>query len=211
MNSKICLINYGAGNMASIRNALNFLDIEYIELFSGPLPDPSKYIFILPGVGSFYNASLSLKNRGFDFHLLSAPRVIGICLGMQLLFSDSTEGSLCEGLSFIPGSVRAISSQLASNPSVRLPHVGWQTLSSNFCHPAFASTSLLNHDFYFVHSYMAVNVPNSNVIAYVRYGGIEIPAIVAHKRVIGFQFHPEKSGHNGLFFLQRFVHYLASL
>ena len=211
MNSKVCLINYGAGNMASIRNALSFLDFEYVELFSGPLPDPSEYIFILPGVGSFYNASLSLKNRGFDFHLLSSPRMIGICLGMQLLFSNSTEGSLCEGLSFIPGSVRSISSQLASNPSVRLPHVGWQTLSSNVHHPAFASKSLLNHDFYFVHSYMAVNVPNSNVIAYVHYGGINIPAIVADNHIIGFQFHPEKSGPYGLSLLQCSVHFLASL
>lgn len=211
MKSKICLINYGAGNMASIRNALHYLSIDYLELSSGPLPDPSDHIFILPGVGSFSSASLSLKNRGFDLLSSVSPRLIGICLGMQLLFADSTEGSFSEGLSLISGNVRPISTQFPPNYCARLPHIGWQSLSGNVNHPAFASSILYSHDFYFVHSFMAVDIPSSCVIASVSYGGISIPAIVADKRVIGFQFHPEKSGPNGLLLLENSIYYLDSI
>ena len=211
MNSKICLINYGAGNMASIRNALGFLRIDFFELSTGPLPDPSDHIFILPGVGSFASASLSLKQSGFNKLALVSPRLIGICLGMQLLFSDSTEGSFNEGLSLIPGNIRPISDQLPSNCGLRLPHIGWQSLSINLTQSAFTSSHLYDQDFYFVHSFMALNVPSLNVIATVSYGNVPIPAIVANNRTIGFQFHPEKSGPNGLLLLKNSISYLDSI
>ena len=177
--------------MASIRNALRHLGFDFIELTSGPLPDPSNHIFILPGVGSFSNASLSLKNRGFDLLSSISPRLIGICLGMQLLFSDSTEGSLSTGLSLIPGNVRSISDYITANSSIKIPHVGWQSL---FCdqNKMELLDDYLHRDFYFVHSYMAVNIPSENLLATVRYGDISIPSVVLNNSVIGFQFHPGK-------------------
>ena len=195
---KIGLLNYGAGNMASIKNALEYINRPYVELVTGPLPVSSDYIFILPGVGSFAEASKELDLRTFDELSRRPVKLIGICLGMQLLFSDSTEGQLSTGLGLIPGRIRPIKNYLPEDVSLPIPHVGWQELNFYSEYEPFSLSSYYAHDFYFIHSYMATDVDPKNIIASVDYGGIHIPAIVANKSVIGLQFHPEKSGLHGL-------------
>ena len=211
IKSKLVLLNYGAGNMASIRNACDYLQRPYHEITSGPLYDPSDCIFILPGVGSFAAASRALKSFKFDELSYCSPRLIGICLGMQLLFSDSTEGDLAPGLSLIPGNVRAISDFFSPGTSPRIPHVGWQEMMYYDQNSPFSLSPFLPHDFYFVHSYMAVGVDDKNIAASVNYGGISIPSIVVNDSVIGFQFHPEKSGLPGLQLLSDAISYLEFL
>jgi len=208
MLNKIVLINYGAGNMASVRNALAAIDQPYLEVSTGPLPSASDHIYILPGVGSFAEASRALQVLNFETQSFRSVKLIGICLGMQLLFTDSTEGGFSHGLSLISGNIRPIRDFLPTGSSFRLPHVGWQELDYFPQNSPFSLSPFVKHDFYFVHSFMATSVDPSNIIASVEYGGISIPAIVGNKSVIGFQFHPEKSGHHGLTLLREAICYL---
>ena len=208
ISSKLVLLNYGAGNMASIRNALNYLSITYQEINSGPLTNSSDCIFILPGVGSFASASSTLRSLHLDELTHCSPRLIGICLGMQLLFSDSTEGGFSPGLSLIPGNVRAISDFIPPGNTTRIPHVGWQELIYHEQYIPFPLSHFSSHDFYFVHSYMAAGVDEKNIAASVSYGGLSIPSLVVNDSVVGFQFHPEKSGIPGLQMLSHAISYL---
>jgi len=208
--SELILLNYGAGNMASIRNALAAIAAPYRELESGPLPDPNQAVFILPGVGSFAEASASLRQRGFDALGAMNPRVVGICLGMQLLFADSSEGGLSNGLALLQGSVRAISDHSAFAERLRLPHVGWQPLQLHSRQAEEALGCKAGQDVYFVHSFMAVDTADADVWASVDYGPVAIPAVVAKEGVVGFQFHPEKSGPAGLRILRLALDYLQA-
>jgi glutamine amidotransferase len=208
MDPELILLNYGAGNMASIRNALTAIAAPYRELAIAPLPDADNAVFILPGVGSFAEASASMRRRGFDRLSTMKPRLVGICLGMQLLFSDSTEGGMSAGLGLLPGSVRAITAHPSFEENLRLPHVGWQPLQihNNMATSALGCTS--GQDVYFVHSFMAYDIATADVWASVDYGSISIPAVVAKDGVVGFQFHPEKSGPAGLNMLRQTLDYL---
>jgi glutamine amidotransferase len=208
---KIGLLNYGAGNMASIRNALEYINRPYDEIISGPLPVSADYIFILPGVGSFAEASNELQSRAFDELSRQPVKLIGICLGMQLLFSDSTEGHLSTGLGLIPGRIRPIKNYLSAELCLPIPHVGWRELTFYSKFEPFPLSSYYTHDFYFTHSYMAADVDSKYIIATVDYGGISIPAIVSNKSAIGLQFHPEKSGLHGLQLLDNVISYLDKL
>ena len=208
MASELILLNYGAGNMASIRNALAAISAPYRELETGPLPETNQAVFILPGVGSFAQASASLKARGFDILGAIQPCMIGICLGMQLLFEDSTEAGLSPGLGLLQGSVRSIAEHPGFQPDLRLPHVGWQPLEIHSSEAEIALGCAAGQDVYFVHSYMAVDVASVEVWASVSYGDVSIPAVVARDGVVGFQFHPEKSGPNGLCLLRQTLDHL---
>lgn len=204
----LALINYGAGNMASIRNALRVLGIAYEEFEAGPLPDPDHTIALLPGVGSFAQASIELQQRGFMELKHPSSRVIGICLGMQLLFSEGEEGGAAPGLGCIDGEVRSIAAHPQFNQKARLPHVGWQPLRWASEHDREALGAEPDQDVYFVHSYMACAAEPASVLATVEYGDVAIPAVVAHGRAVGFQFHPEKSGPAGLRLLERSIAWL---
>ena len=211
MAPDLILLNYGVGNIASIRNALTTIGMDYVELEEGPLPDPANAIFLLPGVGSFAAASVSLRQRGFDaLGAMNNPRVVGICLGMQLLFADSTEGGHSAGLGLLPGTVRAISDHPTFTTGLRLPHVGWQSLRIHGSQAELCLGCQAGLDVYFVHSFMAVETSGDDVWASVTYGPVFIPAVVARDGVVGFQFHPEKSGQVGLQILKRTIDYLLS-
>ena len=209
--SDVILLNYGAGNMASIRNSLDAISVSYTEIDHGPLPDPSSSLFILPGVGSFAEAASQLNERGFNELSSIRPRILGICLGMQLLFSDSYEDGFNSGLGLIDGSVRSIQEHSSYTESTRLPHVGWQPLQILDDRAKDCLGCLHNQDVYFVHSYMAFNLSQENILASVSHSSISVPAIVARDRVLGFQFHPEKSGPAGLNLLKTSIHYLSRL
>lgn len=193
----IAIIDYGAGNLFSVKNALDFLGFE--SIITNKKEDIIKADkLILPGVGAFPMAMQMLeKSELIDCikeQILVKP-LLGICLGMQILFENGSEVAQTKGLGFIKGSVDLIET------SYKIPHMGYNEL-------IFNNNSLLlneleeNDCVYFVHSYMA-NTDDENVIAYCDYG-VKVPAIVQKGNVYGCQFHPEKSGDIGLQIIKNF-------
>ena len=195
----IAVIDYGAGNLFSVCNALRFLNIAHEVTKDADTINRADAV-ILPGVGAFPAAMESLHATGLvDTIRENAAKkpLLGICLGMQMLFDKSNENGDCAGLSLIRGEVRRIPSQ-----RVIIPHMGWNEL-------VITQDCKLLDDIekpvytYFVHSYQAF-CDDSSIIAYADYDG-KIPALVTDgKYVFGAQFHPEKSGEKGLQMLRNF-------
>ena len=195
----IAVIDYGAGNLFSVCNALKYLNIAHEVTKDAGVIDRADAV-ILPGVGAFPAAMASLRQTGLvDTIKENAAKkpLLGICLGMQMLFDRSDENGDCDGLGLIPGEVHRIPSE-----RVIIPHMGWNELvimqpSPILCNiekPVFT---------YFVHSYQAF-CEDKNIIAYCDYDG-KIPALVTDgKFVYGAQYHPEKSGEKGLQMLRNF-------
>ena len=209
MTTNVLLVNYGAGNMASIRRALDSISLPFIEVVDAPSATVNTDIFIIPGVGSFADASKALRSRGFNREYFINKKVIGICLGMQLLCSDSTEDGYSPGLSLITASVLPIAEHPQFRTGYRLPHVGWQELV--FDKSSFTDKLGLvqGSDVYFVHSFMAQISNPSDLIASVDFHAIPVPAVISSGQSVGFQFHPEKSGDVGLNILKSTIKYLA--
>ena len=194
----IAIIDYGAGNIFSVKNALDFIDLPNI------LTDKKSEIenadaLILPGVGAFPSAMNMLKEK----HLVNTIKeqatqkpFLGICLGMQLIFDKGFEFEETAGLSLINGTVEKM-----VDPDLNIPHIGWNKLEKiNDC-PLL--NGLSDEEYvYFVHSYKAV-CDDKNISAFCQYGG-KVPALVFNGSVYGAQFHPEKSGKTGLKILKNF-------
>ncbi|KKK34834.1 imidazole glycerol phosphate synthase [Salinicoccus sediminis] len=179
----IGIVDYSLGNIQNVKNALDKLGYPYL-LSSEQSELESCDTVILPGVGHFGNAMQSIESLGIKDTLLEiagSKRIIGICLGMQLLFESSSEGNR-EGLGLLKGHVRRMDTPFT------IPHLGWNTLNSE-------CGSLDGRDVYFIHSYMVTG--GADTIATTGYG-IEVPAVVQKGSIIGIQFHPEKSGDAGL-------------
>ncbi len=196
----IAIIDYGAGNIFSVKNALDMLGIESVLTKERSVIESSEAI-ILPGVGAFSWAMSELKKSCLIEtlkHEASKKPFLGICLGMQLLFEKGYEFEECDGLGLISGKVDKI-----DEPDLIIPHMGWNKLEYNIksC-PLFEG--LPGNDYvYFVHSYKAY-CDDKNVAAFCEYGD-KVPALVWNGRfVYGAQFHPEKSGKIGLKILQNF-------
>ncbi|MBR4628188.1 MAG: imidazole glycerol phosphate synthase subunit HisH [Ruminococcus sp.] len=195
----IAIIDYGAGNIFSVKNALDYLGLEN-ALVSDEKSVRDADAVILPGVGAFPAAMKKLEATGLvDTIKEEASRkpFLGICLGMQLIFEKGYEFGECEGLGLIPGSVRKMEA-----PGLIIPHMGWNRLEKlNDC-PLLKNVGD-NEFVYFVHSYKA-ECDDRNIAAYSEYGG-RVPALVFDgKYVFGAQFHPEKSGETGLKILRSF-------
>lgn len=195
----IAIIDYGAGNIFSVKNALDYLGLEN-SLVSDAESIKSADAVILPGVGAFPAAMEKLGNSGLiDVIKEEAKRkpFLGICLGMQMLFEKGYEFEECDGLGLISGSVRFM-----DEPDLIIPHMGWNKLEKlNDC-PLLNGLGD-NEYVYFVHSYKA-ECADENIAAYSEYGG-RVPALVFDgKFVYGAQFHPEKSGDTGLKILKSF-------
>lgn len=202
----IAIVNYGVGNLYSLKSSLDYLGIETVV--TGDEAEIRKCDkIILPGVGAFRDAAQSLKNCGLDKVIISEARkgkpIMGICLGMQMLFEKSYEYGEYEGLGLIEGSVRPISDVV--DKSLKIPHIGWNALK--FTEPKSHIFKYLNEGdcVYFVHSYYGADCSDS-VIATAEYGA-DITAAVAKDNVFGCQFHPEKSGEVGLKILKAFHEY----
>lgn len=195
----IAIIDYGAGNIFSVKNALDYLGLES-KLTSDKDFIKSADEIILPGVGAFPSAMKMLENSGLIDTIKSESQkkpFLGICLGMQLIFEKGYEFEECDGLGLIKGDVRKIESE-----NLIIPHMGWNKLE--FLNPCRLLDGLGNDEYvYFVHSYKAV-CSDSDISAYCEYGG-KVPALVHDgKYVYGAQFHPEKSGKTGLKILENF-------
>lgn len=192
------IVDYGVGNLKSVANAMKY--IGHDTLVTGDAGELERAdAIILPGVGAFPDAADKLRESGLDQVLLAQAGhkpILGICLGMQLLFDCGEEGKICEGLKLVSGSVERIKTDL------KLPHIGWNSLS-------FQNNSPLFHGLedgayvYFVHSFCGCAAHEEDVIARTQYGA-SVVAAVSHNGVYGCQFHPEKSGEVGLQILKNF-------
>ena len=199
----IAIIDYGMGNLRSVQKALESLG-QTAVITDDPATLESATHVILPGVGAFGDAMARLEETGLDrvIKRLAAQGkpLLGICLGMQLLFDKSYEYGEHEGLGLIPGTVRPIEGVIPSD--LKIPHIGWNALRFKQDSPLFAD--IREGDcVYFVHSYYAADCLDSTV-ATAEYG-CELTAAVAKGNVYGCQFHPEKSGSVGLKILKAFA------
>ena len=209
----IDILDYDAGNMLSLYRALDFLKINFKSIYE--YKDLSSKVLIIPGVGNFASASSLLEKRGFMSLYKKDPKdrpfILGICLGMQLLFTDSTEGGFSKGLNLLNGNVIKIPNQI-EDFSLPRTLIGWE----EYCIKDNTEMEWLSiyeyNSFYHVHSYMCEPLNHSEIIASYPGKYSFIPNIVGskEKRVLGFQFHPEKSGIKGLNFLNEAVRYALS-
>ena len=194
----IAIVDYGVGNLKSVTNAMGYLGLETkITSDSGELERSNA--IILPGVGAFPDAAERLRSQGLDRILRAQAEkkpILGICLGMQLLFDRGEEGKSCEGLGLVSGTVTRIPT------GEKLPHIGWNSLRFPNPSPLFQG---LDEGVYvsFVHSYCGVAARESDVLAWTDYG-VPVTAAVGRGSVYGCQFHPEKSGEVGLQILRNF-------
>jgi imidazole glycerol-phosphate synthase subunit HisH len=205
---KVGIINYGMGNLGSVRRALEDLDAEVViadrpELLS----DVDR--MVLPGVGAFGEAMARLRAHGWEAALQREVHdrgkvLLGICLGMQMLGTSSDENGLTAGLGFIPGEVRRLD---AMGCGLRIPHVGWNDVRFTDGASLFAGIPQ-SIDFYFVHSY-ALDPGSAGVCATARYDA-DMAAAVELGRVLGTQFHPEKSSVAGRQVLRNFLNVPSS-
>ena len=197
----ILILDYGCGNILSLKRALDEIGVESLVSNAKEKILESELI-ILPGVGAFENAIKLLKKHGlFDTILDEVSKkkpLIGICLGMQMLFSKSFEMGEHIGLNIIEGNIEQIDKK-SKKKKFKIPHISWNEIY-------FENKENLNKElmdlnqrsFYFLHSFMAYPFYKEHIIAKCKYYDIDVPAIVKKNNIVGFQFHPEKSGMNGL-------------
>ncbi|MEE0965600.1 MAG: imidazole glycerol phosphate synthase subunit HisH [Bacilli bacterium] len=195
----IAVIDYNVGNLKSVTNALKRIGLDPIVTRDKEVIRKAKGI-ILPGVGTFPVAMENL--RKFDLIDILNERkeakipILGICLGMQILFEKGSEVKVTDGLGFLKGSVDKMV------VDAKIPHMGWNELIFNQEHPLLKNIKEKDY-VYFVHSFMAYGI-DEELVAYCNYGNQKITALVAKDNVMGCQFHPEKSGEVGKKILEAF-------
>lgn len=202
---KVTIIDYGMGNLWSVVNALKYLNCDVV-ISSNPEIIKNSEMLVLPGVGSFNKAMSSIIKSGIDDAINFAVRIkqtklLGICLGMQLLAIDSTEDGFTQGLGFISTNVNRFKNQ----PGKKVPHVGFNLVYSN--DKSILFKSIYNpSDFYFVHSYRLLLNEIPGLKSTCEYGESFLAAY-EFENIFATQFHPEKSQTNGLILLNNFLTY----
>ena len=206
---KITIIDYGCGNILNLIRAIRFLGYEVKTTHDEKKIINSSHV-ILPGVGAFGNAmkqleKYNLHNIILEYTKLNKP-LLGICLGMQILFTVGHEFGIHKGLGLIEGEVIKISNK--KNKEIKVPHIGWNEIYPNNDKKEWKNkilkNSLIGKSFYFVHSFICLTKNSNSVIAVSKYSGISIPAVISMGNIFGCQFHPEKSADNGLAVLKNF-------
>jgi len=200
----IAIVDYNMGNLASVKNAFAKLGQETV-VESNPANFKNYDKLILPGVGAFGDAMEHLRERDMipaikEFAASGKP-MLGICLGMQLLFESSQEFGEHKGLGLIKGHVQAFDESAFSEP-LKVPHMGWNRMFTKE-HPLFNGLDE-EHYLYFVHSYHVVCTNEEDIIGTTEYG-YAFTSAVAHGNIMGIQPHPEKSHENGLKILENFI------
>ncbi len=201
LNPKICILDYGTGNVASVKNSFDRLGLEsFISNESSDVLKASH--LVLPGVGAFKASMEKIRNK-LPIDVISAQislgkPLLGICVGMQVFAENGFEFEIYPGLNLITGSEVI---ELPKN--VTKPHVGWNSVEIARDHPILNSIEN-GADFYFVHSYFVSKIDELNIIATCDYG-LKFPAVLVKDNLIGVQFHPEKSQNNGDRLLKNFV------
>ncbi|MDE3132919.1 MAG: imidazole glycerol phosphate synthase subunit HisH [Acidobacteriota bacterium] len=200
---RIAVVDYGMGNRRSVEKALAHVGA-VASITGDPRALAQADALVLPGVGAFPRGMRNLHSHGLDRVLqervAAGTPLLGVCLGMQLLFDSSTElGGLTPGLGLIPGEVRALDAG-----GLRVPHIGWNEVRFERPSPLTAELPAAGAPFYHVHSYAAHPADAGNVVGTTVYGE-RFATIVARGSVYGTQFHPEKSSGDGLALLASFV------
>lgn len=189
----IGIIDYGMGNLYSVKNACDYLGLDTVVSSDMSVLDTCTKL-ILPGVGAFGDCMEQLHQSGlYDFIVEKVNQnvpLLGICLGMQAFFESSTEMGFHKGFGFFKGHVEKM-----EDACVCIPHMGWNNLLGKIEHSPYV---------YFVHSYYAKDVDERDLVAYVEYGNMKIPAMLVKDHIMACQFHPEKSGKVGLSILDYF-------
>ena len=200
----IGIVDYNMGNLASVKNAFKLLG-EDVQVVSDPEAFQSYDKLILPGVGAYGDAMEHLRSRNMiaalQAYAASNKPMLGICLGMQLLFESSQEFGEHEGLGLIKGHVKHFNETKFSEP-LKVPHMGWNRMFTKE-HPLFDGLDE-EHYLYFVHSYHVECSDEADIIGSTEYG-YNFTSAVAHNNVMGIQPHPEKSHKNGLKILENFI------
>lgn len=192
------VLDYGVGNLKSVTNAMTYLGLE-TRITSDASDLERADAIILPGVGAFPDAAEKLRAPGLDRLLIEQAEkkpILGICLGMQLLFDRGEEVRPCSGLGLVPGHVAKIQTEY------KLPHIGWNSLHFQYDSPLFKGLDDGAY-VYFVHTFCGYAQQERDVIARTCYGP-SVVAAVGRGNVYGCQFHPEKSGEVGLAILKNF-------
>ena len=199
----IAIVDYGVGNLFSLSSSLSSIGVAH-TVTSDPAVIRAADKIILPGVGAFADAKRLLSESGLDTVIVDEVKkgkaILGICLGMQMLFEESHEYGVHKGLSLLSGKVVSMKGVIPTG--YQIPHIGWNALTIKRTHPLFRYIKDGDH-VYFVHSYYASGCEDS-LIATAEYGA-SLTAAVAKGNICGTQFHPEKSGETGLAILRAFA------
>lgn len=200
----IAIIDYKAGNLFSVKNAFDKLGVESIITSDARLISDADKL-LLPGVGAFENAMTNLRELNLDKLIINevkaGKKILGICLGMQLLFESSEEYGYHKGLNILEGKVIHFKINETDKSSVKIPHMGWNSLTN--CDSTELFDTLENQFVYFIHSYHLVtdNKEYKQVLTNYAYN---FCSAIEYKNIYATQFHPEKSGDVGLEILKKF-------
>ena len=209
---RVTVIDYGVGNLLSVQRGLEQCGA-HVTLTSDAEQILSASRIVLPGVGAFQNGMQALEQLGLieviqEIANRKTP-LLGICLGMQLLLTESEEFGLTKGLGLIPGRVIPVPTHALNGETQKIPHIGWSSLQYSNIEKKWDGSVLHDNQpgsaAYFVHSFMAIPDLGEHRVADCVYGGHRVPAVIACNQISGCQFHPEKSGEVGLKVLRRFI------
>ncbi|MBZ5750948.1 MULTISPECIES: imidazole glycerol phosphate synthase subunit HisH [Metabacillus] len=200
----IAIIDYGMGNLYSVSKALERMNVDYIVSNEEAVLEKADG-YILPGVGAFKDAMAILNESGLTTFIqkivADGKPLLGICLGMQLLFDESEENGVTKGLSLLSGKVVKIP-ETTNGSTLKVPHMGWNELQIQNQSPLLSE---INGGYaYFVHSYYVDSEQSDSLLATADYG-VDVPAVVGKGNVYGTQFHPEKSSELGLDILKNYI------
>ncbi len=205
---KVAIVDYGINNLLSVSKALEYCgaSVEIVKDGRGILHADC---LVLPGVGAFGAAMRELKSRGLiepiNAYAASGRPFLGICLGMQLMLTETEEFGPHQGLNIIPGKVIRIDQDGSFLSLRKVPHIGWNQLKVKSCDRSMAKASVGSKAFYFVHSYHVLPEDPKNILATCDHEGLEIVAMIKKENLLGCQFHPEKSSDAGLSILSSFI------
>ncbi len=197
----VAIIDYGAGNLQSVKKALDYIGAESVITSDAKIIESSSHV-ILPGVGSFEDAVNSINSSGLREVIIKSAKekhFLGICLGLQLLFERSEESPNAEGLGILKGEVVKI----PSDKGLKVPHIGWNSIDVLNDEGIFKDIPQSSY-FYFVHSYY-IKCYDKDVVSAMTQYGVPIECAVKKGNLSAVQFHPEKSGEVGLQLLKNFV------
>jgi glutamine amidotransferase len=209
---EVVVIDYGVGNLLSVSRGLEHCGAK-VEVTADPKTILSAARVILPGVGAFADAMAEFRRLGLDDVVLEVVSrgtpFLGICIGMQMLLDESEEFGVTTGLGLIPGRVVPVPSSSTDDHTLKIPHIGWNSLLLSNDQESWEGTVLreikVGEEAYFVHSFMAVPNNPTHRIAECIYGTTSVSATIGRDNIIGCQFHPEKSGEIGLKVLRGFL------
>ena len=212
MTINVTILDYGVGNLLSVQRAFEYLGFNSV-ITADPKVILSSSHVVFPGVGAFPSAMQKLASTGLDNVVKevanSGTPLMAICLGMQLLMEKSEEFENTIGLGLIKGHVESIPQLSSSGENLKIPHIGWNSLQTGSSVKNWSKSVLEENeagDFvYFIHSFMVKTREATETIAETSYGGHKIAAVIRKGNITGCQFHPEKSGENGLKILKSFI------